>query len=141
MKRADKTKIENVEDYINPSYTYEDEKEMSEQLWYLDHPEHGNKYDTLGRTSANTDYVEWALKEADNPAVGYCQTHRYYNENANGCLDVDCSGFVYYALLNNNYDVRKYSPTAFTTGGGEQETLRALGFIEMDFTGVFCKSS
>ena len=135
MKRADKTKIENVEDYINPSYTYEDEKEMSEQLWYLDHPEHGNKYDTLGRTSANTDYVEWALKEADNPAVGYCQTHRYYNENSNGCLDVDCSAFVYYALLNNNYDVRKYSPTAFTTGGGEQETLRALGFIEMDFPG------
>ena len=135
MKRADKTKIENVEDYINPSYTYEDEKEMSEQLWYLDNPEHGNKYDTLGRTSANTDYVEWALKEADNPAVGYCQTHRYYNENSNGCLDVDCSAFVYYALLNNNYDVRKYSPTAFTTGGGEQETLRALGFIEMDFPG------
>ena len=133
MKKADKTKIENVEDYIDPVYTYEDEKDMAKELWYLDHPEYGNRYAANG--NLNIDYVTWALQQADNSLVGYCQTHRYYNENDNGCLDVDCSAFVYYALLNNNYDVRKYSPTAFTTGDGEQSTLIALGFTEMDFPG------
>ena len=133
MKKADKTKVENVEDYIDPVYTYEDEKDMAEELWYLDHPEYGNRYNTGG--NLNIDYVEWALQQAENSLVGYCQTHRYYNENSNGCLDVDCSAFVYYALLNNNYDVRKYSPSAFTTGGGERETLTSLGFTEMDFPG------
>ena len=44
MKKPDKTRIDNVEDYIDPVYTYEDEKDMAEQLWYLDHPEYGNKY-------------------------------------------------------------------------------------------------
>ena len=131
MKKADKTKVENVEDYISPSYTYEDEKEMAEQLWYLDHPEYGNKYDTRGK---NTDYVQWALKEADDPSVGYCQTHRQYDENSNGSKDVDCSSFVYYALKNNGYDVASYTTWPFTTSN-EPGILLSLGFTEMDFPG------
>ena len=133
MKKADKTKVENVEDYIDPIYTFEDEKDMAEQLWYLDHPEYGNRYNVNG--SLNINYVEWALQQAANSEVGYCQTHRYYNENTNGCLDVDCSAFVYYALLNNNYDVRKYASSAFCTSN-EPEVLRNLGFTEMDFPGA-----
>ena len=133
MKRADKTKIENVEDYIDPVYTYEDEKNMAKELWYLDHPEYGNRYNA--NEKLNVDYVEWALQQAQNSAIGYCQTHRFYTDNDNGCLDVDCSSFVYYALLNNNYDVKKYSPEPFCTADGEQETLISLGFTEMDFPG------
>ena len=135
MKRADKTKIENVEDYISPSYTYEDEKEMAEQLWYLDHLEKGNKYDTLGQGGHSTDYVNWALKTAEDPDVGYCQTHRKYNENPNGSKDVDCSSFVYYALKESGYDVMSYTTTPFSTRD-EPEILRGLGFTEMDFPGV-----
>ena len=131
MKKADKTKIENVEDYIDPVYTYEDEKEMAEQLWYLDHMEKGNKYDSLGK---NIDYVQWALREAENPDVGYCQSHRLYNENSNGAKDVDCSSFVYYSLMNNGYDVRKYTTWPFTTSN-EPGILLNLGFTELPFPG------
>ena len=131
MKKPDKTKVENVEDYIDPIYTYEDEKEMAEQLWYLDHMEKGNKYDSLGK---NIDYVAWALKEADDPDVGYCQTHRLYNENSNGAKDVDCSSFVYYALMNNGYDVRKYTTWPFCTSN-EPGILLSLGFTELPFPG------
>jgi hypothetical protein len=67
MKRADKTTIENVEDYINPSYTYEDEKDMAEQLWYLDHPEYGNKYQaTSNKKVSDYDSGYNIIKGANN---------------------------------------------------------------------------
>ena len=67
MKKPDKTKIENVEDYIDPTYTYEDEKDMAEQLWYLDHPEYGNKYKTTSNKKVS-DYEDGTdiIKGANN---------------------------------------------------------------------------
>ena len=67
MKKPDKTKIENVEDYIDPTYTYEDEKDMAEQLWYLDHPEYGNKYQaTSNKKVSDYDSGYNIIKGANN---------------------------------------------------------------------------
>ena len=134
MKKADKTKIENVEDYINPIYTYEDEKDMSEELWYLDHPEHGNLY---GVTPASYAYVQFAREAAaEDDKVGYYQSTRMYkyNEDPNN-WDVDCSALVYWSLQETGWNPGQYCGNYPFTTSNEGSVLQSLGFTEHTFTG------
>lgn len=139
MKKADKTKVDNIEDYIKPEYTLEDEKIMARELWYSEHLEKGERYMAqLGGNNyaASVDYVQWAMDTANDPRVGYSQDHRLYTDNGNGVMDVDCSSFVFYALKNNGYDVEKYCPGWPFTTDNEPGVLKSLGFQELPFTSV-----
>lgn len=131
MKKADKTKIDNIEDYINPEYTYEDEKYMAKMLYYQDNPERGEIYDDNGNTSSSsggTEYLQWALEKADDNSIGYCQEHRKYTDNTDGDdKDVDCSSFVFYALKENGYDL-KGDPFSTSNMRG---ILLGLGFTKV----------
>ena len=135
MKKADKTKVENVEDYIDPIYTYEDEKDMAEELWYLDHPERGNFY---GVTPFSYAYVQYAREmAADDDRVGYYQSTRLYKYNSEpNNWDVDCSSMVYYALQETGWDPGQYCDYyPFTPQYNEPDVLMKLGFTEHEFTG------
>ena len=134
MKKADKTKIENVEDYIDPVYTYEDEKDMAEELWYLDHPEHGNFY---GVTPFSYAYIQFAREmAADDDRVGYYQSTRMYKYNAEpNNWDVDCSALVYYSLQETGWNPGQYCDNYPFTTSNEGSVLISLGFTEHEFTG------
>lgn len=76
-----------------------------------------------------TDYLQWMKKVADTHQVGYSQTHRQYTNNPS-CKDVDCSSFVYYALLNTGYLKGESKTSAFRTDG-EPAVLKKHGFKEI----------
>ena len=144
MKKPDKTKVENVEDYIDPVYTFEDEKDMAKELWYLDHPEYGNVY----KVTKNLDYVEYAKEMAANDdMVGYSGPYHFYMYNSKMYgsdeykWDVDCGSLVFYSLQETGWDPAKYMgyqngvAIPFEPGYHESEVLIQLGFTEHIFTG------
>ena len=69
---------------------------------------------------ANGDIVNWMIAVANDDSHGYCQN---ITKLDNGTItkgrtfnpDVDCSSFVYYALLNNGYTKEQIGSTPFTT--------------------------
>ena len=88
-------------------------------------------------TMASTDYVSWMINIANDDSHGYCQyagipvgdtvtSGRTFNP------DVDCSSFVYYALLNNGYDATVLGPTPFTTAT-MHSILTRCGFSRLPF--------
>lgn len=90
-----------------------------------------------------TDYLDWMIKVSASPKVGYdCNGqgggwgrygHRRYNYNPGGCLDVDCSSFVFYALYNTGYLKGENPKAPFYTGtmGG---ILLKHGFKEVSMS-------
>ena len=81
---------------------------------------------TSSSISSNVDYVNWMIAIAADDNYGYSQNTRYMNPN------VDCSSFVYYALLNNGYTKEQLGAYAFTTGS-MKSILSNLGFKELPF--------
>lgn len=57
----------------------------------------------------NDGFVNWMISVANDDTVGYSQNRRFMNP------DVDCSSFVYYALINNGYTTEQLGTTPFTT--------------------------
>lgn len=72
--------------------------------------------------------VECALSIASNDSVGYSMARRYRNP------DMDCSSFVYYALLDSGYTTEQLGASPFTTYTMEA-TLTGIGFTSLPFTG------
>lgn len=81
---------------------------------------------TSSTISSNVDYVNWMIAIADDDNHGYSQKKRDMNP------DVDCSSFVYYALLNNGYTKEQLGAYAFNTGS-MKSILSNLGFKELSF--------
>ena len=77
-------------------------------------------------------YVRWMGRVADDPGVGYSQDRRCMNP------DVDCSSFVYYALLNNGWTDEQMtggSGYPWTTWTMEERLTSGCGFTRFDFDG------
>ena len=81
---------------------------------------------TSSSISSNVDYVNWMIAIAADDNYGYSQKKRDMNP------DVDCSSFVYYALLNNGYTKEQLGAYAFNTGS-MKSILSNLGFKELPF--------
>lgn len=81
---------------------------------------------TSSTISSNVDYVNWMISIAADDKYGYSQNTRYMNPN------IDCSSFVYYALLNNGYTKEQIGDSAFTTRS-MKSILGNLGFKELPF--------
>lgn len=75
--------------------------------------------------AANGDYVQWMINFAADESHGYDQGNRYLP-------DVDCSSFVYYALLNNGFTKEQLGASAFATDGMGSK-LQAAGFTAHAF--------
>lgn len=71
-------------------------------------------------------YVEWAVKTANDNRVGYSQEHRDLNP------DVDCSSFIYYSLYYSGF-AGNLSSVAFYTGT-ELYYLQRCGFKTYKYT-------
>lgn len=74
-------------------------------------------------------YVEQAIAIANDDSHGYSLSNRYMNP------DVDCSSFVYYALLASGFSTDQLGASPFNTAG-MMTTLPACGFEQLDYTGV-----
>ena len=77
-------------------------------------------------------YVQWMENVANDPSVGYSQVNRCMNP------DVDCSSFVYYALLNNGWTDQQMtggSGYPWTTWTMEERLSSGCGFTRYDFDG------
>lgn len=73
--------------------------------------------------------VQWALATADDPNVGYAQDYRQLNP------DVDCSSFVWYALVKGGgFDSDKMGGYPFATGG-MTSVLEGNGFVKVAWDG------
>ena len=103
MKKPDKTKVENVEDYIDPIYTYEDEKYMAEQLWYLDHPEYGNKYKTTTNKKVS-DYESGSqiIQGANNEETIWFTLIGIYGYSPEGAAAIMGNWYCESGLMPNN---------------------------------------
>ncbi len=85
--------------------------------------------------TVSTDYVQWMIQVANDNSHGYSQSTADGGAGRTFNPDVDCSSFVYYALLNNGYNVDQlgsYPFTTFTMGN----ILKQNGFEELDYTGT-----
>ena len=102
MKKADKTKIDNIEDYINPIYTYEDEKEMAEQLWYLEHPEHGNKYSSGGEKESDYGKGSQIIQGANNEETIWFTLIGIYGYSPEGAAAIMGNWYCESGLNPNN---------------------------------------
>lgn len=81
---------------------------------------------TSSTVSSNIDYVNWMIEFAADDSHGYSMNSRTMNP------DVDCSSFVYYALLNNGYTKEQLGGYPFNTSG-MPSILSNLGFEQIDF--------
>lgn len=81
-----------------------------------------------GNSSANvsTDYVQWMIDFAADDSHGYSMDNRLMNP------DVDCSSFVYYALINNGYTTFQLGTYPFSTSGMEYHLMKA-GFEKLSY--------
>jgi len=71
--------------------------------------------------------LQWAIQTAEDPKVGYDQNHRYLTP------DVDCSSFVYYALIHGGgFTPAQLGESPFTTHDMERALLRN-GFQKLLF--------
>lgn len=85
--------------------------------------------------TATTDYVQWMISIANNNSHGYSQSKADGGSGRGFNPDVDCSSFVYFALLNNGYNVDQlgiYPFTTFTMGN----ILKRAGFEELSYDGT-----
>lgn len=83
-------------------------------------------------------YVDWMVKQADDPQVGYDQAHRLYDRNTpKNIKDVDCSSFVYFALIKYGYSETDLGGSwPFTTPVMGQILKNTGDFEEHKFTGT-----
>lgn len=72
------------------------------------------------------EYVNWMIDFAND------DTHGYSMENRNMDPDVDCSSFVYYALINNGYTKEQLGSSAFVTSTMEN-ILTSAGFKKINY--------
>ena len=75
------------------------------------------------------DYVEWAIRTANNDAVGYSQSHRQLNP------DVDCSSFVFYSVYYNGFASKLGTSSPFSTLT-EVSVLKKCGFTATSFVNM-----
>lgn len=76
--------------------------------------------------TASISYVQWMIDFADDDSHGYSMPSRTMNP------DVDCSSFVYYALLNNGYTTSQLGTYPFTTRN-MSNILTSIGFEKISF--------
>lgn len=78
---------------------------------------------------ANGDIVNWMIAVANDDSHGYSQ------DQNRRCFspDVDCSSFVYYALLNSGYTTEQLGNSPFWTGSMDS-ILRKNGFQAIPFS-------
>lgn len=94
--------------------------------------------DTKSCVAASKDYVKWMIEIANDNTHGYSQSTkadsgagRQFNP------DVDCSSFVYYALLNNGMTTDQLTTYPFTTWSmGTILTKPGSGFKEYTYNDV-----
>lgn len=82
------------------------------------------KYNSSG--NASIDYVQWMIDFAADDSHGYSMDYRTMNP------DVDCSSFVYYALLNNGYTTSQLGGSPFSTASMD-EILPTIGFEQLAY--------
>ena len=70
-------------------------------------------------------YIKWMIDVANDDSHGYNQSKRGFNP------DVDCSSFVYYALVNNN--IISNTGSAFATSN-MGSVLKNNGFTELPYS-------
>lgn len=88
----------------------------------------GNYCAAKSNTNASVNYVKWMIELAANDKHGYWMDSRYRLMNP----DVDCSSFVYYALINNGFSKTKLGSYPFTTST-MGEKLISVGFEKIPF--------
>ena len=84
------------------------------------------KATTSNLTNTSTNYVNWMVEFAADNSHGYSMNHRTMNP------DVDCSSFVYYALLNNGYTKSQLGSYPFSTAAMEN-ILTSIGFEKITY--------
>lgn len=77
--------------------------------------------------NSNTNYVQWMIQYSKDNSHVYSQARRFNNP------DVDCSSFVYYALLNNGFTKKQIGESAFTTFS-MGNYLKTSGFQEIPYS-------
>lgn len=81
-------------------------------------------------------FVQWCYDKCQDPAVGYNQAYRE-EQTVGGITYYDCSSFIWYGLLHNDFDVEAtgHASRAFTTDE-MPANLQAMGWVEIsDRTG------
>ncbi len=78
-----------------------------------------------GSTSIN--YVNWMIEFAADDTHGYSMGNRLMNP------DVDCSSFVYYALLNNGYSASQLGGSYPFSTASMPNILISIGFEQIAF--------
>lgn len=76
--------------------------------------------------SSSVNYVSWMLLFAIDNSHGYSMSNRTLP-------DVDCSSFVYYALLNNGYTSNQLGGTYPFTTASMASILTSIGFEQLPF--------
>lgn len=79
-----------------------------------------------GKTFYIIDYVEWAIRTANDDSVGYSQANRKMNP------DVDCSSFVFYSVYYNGFASKLGTSSPFSTLS-EVNLLQRCGFTVMTY--------
>lgn len=88
--------------------------------------------ETKSCVAASKEYVKWMIEIANDNTHGYSQTKEDYGGGRQFNPDVDCSSFVYYALLNNGMTTEQLSTYPFTTWT-MGSILKGAGFKEYTY--------
>lgn len=81
---------------------------------------------TSGSSSSSISFVKWMIDFAADDRHGYSMSNRTMNP------DVDCSSFVYYALLNNGYTKQQLGGYPFATAT-MPNILTSIGFEQIPY--------
>ena len=73
--------------------------------------------------------VKWMLEVANDDSHGYSQPNRFYNP------DIDCSSFIYYALLNNGWTADQLGGTYPFVTWNMEEILSKCGWTGYAYDG------
>lgn len=85
--------------------------------------------------NVSTDYVQWMVQISNDNTHGYSQSTADGGAGRGFNPDVDCSSFVYFALLNNGYNVDQLGTYPFTTFS-MGNILKRNGFDEIPYKGT-----